>query len=1034
MERSLSRPEPLSEDAGPAKALFTQTLTCAPTCITGQIFAHGKRQDKVRISQYPSKYEWASRRRGVSCPLNLVRPSRATRCLVHTFGGGSKMKVVHLACFVVLFLASEIWSIEFVVEENAEDLDKLFDWEVDGIVSRSVLRKGRIQRSTSNGDDSGESVAGDDNIVLHSYKVQSTITSRLANTMVQTKVENRARHSQNLVFDVQIPKGAFIHNFTMNVNGITFTSSVKEKSAARSQYAQARAKGKAAGILRSNALDMENFKAELNVPGGTKVQFEIHYQEPIRRKLSTYEYIIPVQPGRLAKHLEVDIHIIEPQGLSFVHVPQLPAEEAVGVPTITKGEKKAHVSFKPTVAQQRKCPTCSSTTIDGNFVVTYDVKRETKAGELEIFNGYFIHYFAPDNLDPLPKNILFVIDVSGSMWGLKMRQTVEAMKTILDDLRSNDQFSVLDFNHNVRCWRDSLVQASNAQTQAAKKYIEGIHPNGGTNINDALLRAIFILKEASNLGMLDPSSTSMIVLVSDGDPTVGELKLPTIQKNVKKNIQDDISLFCLGIGFDVDYDFLKRLAQENNGMAHRVFGNQETSSQMRKFFNQVSTPLLKKLEFNYPQEMVSDVTHNSFQNYFGGSEIVVAGKVDTTNTQHLQSVITATASNAQLVLETLADVEGLDDFLNKDKHADPKFTEKLWAYITINQLMAERNMAPTAALKRNITKRMLQMSLDHHIVTPYTAMLIESPNGDELMLADSPQDRKKACCPGALTIGATKPDNSIPPWATPTSKDPLSQVRGPTAAAVHQVDNDPHFIINLPRQQKNICFNIDSEPGAILNLISDTQSAIAINGKLVGAKKSLNNKLHTYFGKIGFNFEKKGIKVEVSTEAITLKDGFSSTSFSWSDTGSLIRRRVLVSVNRDSNVTITVDGELSFMVILHRVWKKHPINVDFLGIYIPPASNFSSGVHGLIGQFMTEPNVQVYNERPGHEPGKSLATMEVKGHKLTVTRGVQKDYRLNRVFGTGVHCWFVHNNGKGFLDGNYRDYLVPSLYSYLKRL
>ncbi|XP_072858615.2 inter-alpha-trypsin inhibitor heavy chain H2 isoform X2 [Pogona vitticeps] len=971
---------------------------------------------------------------------------------------------MHFACFLVLFWASEIWSFDFIVEEKAEDLDELFDWEVDGLASRSALRNGRRQRSTTNHEDSGELVAGDDNIVLHSYKVQSVITSRLANTMVQTKVENRARHPQNLVFDVQVPKGAFIHNFTMNVNGITFTSSIKEKSAARSQYAQARAKGKAAGILRSNALDMENFKAELNVPGGTKVQFEIHYQEPIRRKLSTYEHIIPVQPGRLAKHFEVDVHIIEPQGLSFVHVPNALGEHFAGIPTISKGEKKAHVSFKPTVAQQRKCPTCSSTAVDGNFVVNYDVKRDSKPGELEIFNGYFIHYFAPENMDPLPKNILFVIDVSGSMWGLKMKQTVEAMKTILEDLRSDDQFSVLDFNHNVRCWRDSLVQASKLQTEAAKKYIEGIHPNGGTNINDALLRAIFILNEANKLGMLDPNSVSMIVLVSDGDPTVGELKLPTIQKNVKKNIRDDISLFCLGIGFDVDYDFLKRLAHENNGMAQRVFGNQETSSQMKKFFNQVSTPLLKNLEFNYPQGLVSDITHNTFQNYFGGSEIVVAGKVDTANAQHLQSVITATASNAELVLETLADVEGLDEFLKKDKHADPKFTEKLWAYITINQLMAERNLAPTAALKKNITKSILQMSLDHHIITPYTAMLIESPNGEELMLADSPQDRKRACCPGALTIGQAKPDSSIPSWANPTSKVPLSLLMGPTAAAVHQgplfvgqskpdnsssssgkatqdstgsnrihsVDNDPHFIINLPRQQKNVCFNIDSEPGAILNLISDAESGIAVNGQLIGAKKPLNNKLRTYFGKIGFLFEKKGLKVEVSTEAITLKDGSSRTSFAWSDTGRLIRRRLLVSVQRNNTVTITVDGEMSFMVVLHRVWKKHPINVDFLGIYIPPANNFSSSVHGLIGQFMLEPNVQVYNERPSQEPGKSAATMEVKGHKLTVTRGLQKDYRMDRALGTDVPCWFVHNSGKGFLDGPYTDYLVPTLYSYKK--
>uniref|UniRef100_A0A8D2L0P0 Inter-alpha-trypsin inhibitor heavy chain 2 n=1 Tax=Varanus komodoensis TaxID=61221 RepID=A0A8D2L0P0_VARKO len=876
-------------------------------------------------------------------------------------------------------------------------------------------------------------VTGEDNIILHSYKVKSTITSRLANTMVQSRVENGARHPQNLVFDVQIPKGAFIHNFTMNVNGITFTSSVKEKSSARSQYAQARAKGKAAGILRSNDLDMENFKAELNVPGGTKVQFEIHYQQPIRRKLSTYEHVVPLQPGRLAKQLEVDIRIIEPQGINFVHIPNALGEHFAGIATISKGEKKAHISFKPTVAQQRKCSNCSLTAVEGNFVVTYDVNRDRKAGELEIFNGYFIHYFAPENLDPLPKNILFVIDVSGSMWGLKMRQTVEAMKTILGDLRSDDKFSILDFNHNVRCWRDSLVEASRMQTDAAKKYIEGIHPNGGTNINDALLRAIFILNEANKFGMLDPNSVSMIVLVSDGDPTVGELKLPTIQKNVKKHIQDDISLFCLGIGFDVDYDFLKRLAHENNGMAQRIFGNQETSSQMKKFYNQVSTPLLKKLEFNYPQGLVSDVTHNTFQNYFGGSEIVVAGKVDTVNVQHLQSVITAT-SNAQLVLETLEDVEGLDEFLNNDIHADPKFTEKLWAYITINQLMAERNLAPTAALKRNITKSILQMSLDHHIVTPYTAMLIESPDGEELMLADSPQDRKRACCPGSLVIGQAPTGNPVPSWVNMSLANALGLLHQIRTSFCLPVDNDPHFIINLPRQQKNICFNIDSEPGTILNLISDAASGIVVNGQLVGAKKRVNNKLSTYFGKIGFYFEDRRLKVEVSTDAITLKDGLSSTSLSWSDTGSLIRRRLRISVAKESNVTLTVDGDSSFMVLLHRVWKKHPAHVDFLGLYIPPTNNFSAAAHGLIGQFMREPDVRVYNERPGRVPGKSEATMDVKGHKLTVTRGLQKDYRLDRVFGTNVQCWFVHNNGKGFLDGSYSDYFVPTLYSYLKRL
>uniref|UniRef100_A0A8C8RI28 Inter-alpha-trypsin inhibitor heavy chain 2 n=1 Tax=Pelusios castaneus TaxID=367368 RepID=A0A8C8RI28_9SAUR len=846
-----------------------------------------------------------------------------------------------------------------------------------------MTRNGRYQRSTLNDEDSGELVEGDDKVSIQSYRVHSTITSRLANTMIQSKVVNKAKHAQSLVFDVQIPKGAFIHNFTMNVNGITFTSSIREKSAARQQYAQARARGKAAGIVRSSALDMENFKAELNVPGGTKVQFEIHYQEVIQRKLGTYEHVIPLQPGRLAKQLEVDVRIIEPQGLRYVNVPNSLGDHFAGITTLSKGEKKAHVSFKPTVAQQRKCPTCSATAVDGNFVVAYDVRREAKAGELEIFNGYFIHYFAPDNLDPLPKNILFVIDVSGSMWGLKMKQTVEAMKTILGDLRPDDLFSIIDFNHNVRNWRDDLVAATPSQMEDAKKYIQGIHPNGGTNINEALLRAIFILKEASRLGMLDPNSVSMIILVSDGDPTVGELKLTTIQKNVKQNIPDDVSLFSLGIGFDVDYDFLERLAHENHGTAQRIFGNQETSSQMKKFYNKVSTPLLKNVEFNYPRESVSDVTQNSFHNYFGGSEIVVAGKVDSSNVQHLQSVITATAANAGLVLETLEDVEGLDDFLKKEEHADPKFTEKLWAYLTINQLLAERwGEMPRVDLRLSRTP-------------PLPSLPVAGHRGS---LACPPQRAEQS----------------------PAHPAPMP-CQGPCPPLPH-FDNDPHFIIHLEKSQENICFNIDSEPGKILNLISDPDSGVAVNGQVIGAKRHENKKLSTYFGKIGFYFKNKGLKVEISTETITLKDGSYSTSLSW----------LLVSVKKDRKVTITMDTEMSFLVLLHRVWKKHPVNVDFLGIYLPPTNQFSSSVHGLIGQFMPEPEVRIYNERPGQEPEKPEATMEVKGHKLTVTSGMQKDYRGDRVFGTKVHCWFVHNSGKGFVDGHYKDYLVPHLYSFLK--
>uniref|UniRef100_A0A5F5PM55 Inter-alpha-trypsin inhibitor heavy chain 2 n=1 Tax=Equus caballus TaxID=9796 RepID=A0A5F5PM55_HORSE len=931
-----------------------------------------------------------------------------------------------LTCFLILFFVSEALGFEIPTNDLPEFAEYGDLVELTPRKFQFVPENRRYQEDV-------------DQVTLHSYKVRSTITSRTANTVIQTKVVNNSPQPQSVVFDVQIPKGAFISNFSMTVDGTTFTSSVKEKSVGRALYSQARAKGKTAGLVRSRALDMEDFKTEVNILPGAKVQFELHYQEVKWRKLGSYEHRLHLQPGRLAKHLEVDVWIIEPQGLRFVHVPDTFDGHFDGVPVISKGPQKAHVSFKPTVAQQRKCSNCLETAVDGELVVLYDVNREEKAGELEVFNGYFVHFFAPDNMDPIPKNILFVIDVSGSMWGIKMKQTVEAMKTILDDLRTEDQFSVVDFNHNVRTWRNDLVSATTTQVADAKKYIEKIQPSGGTNINEALLRAIFILNEANNLGLLDPNSVSLIILVSDGDPTVGELKLSKIQKNVKQNIQDNISLFSLGIGFDVDYDFLKRLSNENRGIAHRIYGNQDTSSQLKKFYNQVSTPLLRNIQFNYPHTSVTDVTQNSFPNYFGGSEIVVAGKFHPEKLEQLQGIITATSANTELVLETLAEMDDLEDFLSKDKHADPDFTKKLWAYLTINQLLAERSLAPTAAAKRKITKTILQMSLDHHIVTPLTSMVIENEAGDERMLADSPpQDH--SCCSGALYYGSKVAPGSIPSWVnpSPTPMIPLpvkgAQVLESTPPPhVMRVENDPHFIIYLPKSQENICFNIDSEPGKILSLVSDPESGILVNGQLIGAKKPKNEKLSTYFGKLGFYFQSEDMKIEISTETITLSWGSRASTLSWADTARVINQRVLVSVKKEKTVTVTLDKEMSFSVLLHRVWKKHPINVDFLGIYIPPTNKFSPNVHGLIGQFMNEPKVHIFNERLGKDLKKPEASMEVKGHKLIVTRGLQKDYRTDIVFGTDVPCWFVHDSGKGFIDGHYKDYFVPQLYSFLKR-
>ncbi|XP_072309849.1 inter-alpha-trypsin inhibitor heavy chain H2 [Eucyclogobius newberryi] len=934
------------------------------------------------------------------------------------------MKCPPLVLIFGLLLLQHNHGFEFVIDG---------EWEDD---LPSDLRHERHKRAilTSEEQEYFEVVSGED-ITIKSYRIESHVTSRFAHTSVRSHVVNSGAKAQSIGFNVQIPKRAFISNFTMNVNGIVFKGSVKEKTVARNLYAQARARGKAAGIVRANSQDVETFKTEVHVPPGSNIEFELNYQELMQRKLGIYEHQLYLQPGRLVPQFQVDVYIFEPKGISKVETTDTLGGHLSELIKVTTTDEKVHIFFKPSMQQQRKCSNCTGSAIDGVLSVKYDVNRDNN-GELQVSDGHFVHFFAPSNLSPLPKNIVFVIDVSGSMWGVKMKQTVEAMQAILDDMTIDDHFSVIDFNHNVRCWSEDLVPGSSIQVADAKKYIQDIKPNGGTNINEALIRAVQILVKASHQGLIDPRSVSMIILVSDGDPTVGEVKLSTIQKNVKRVMREEFSLFSLGIGFDVDYDFLERIAMENRGTAQRIYANHDAADQLRAFYSQVSSPLLRRITVQFPEDSVSDITQNQFDKFFSGSELVVAGKVLPSDTDTLTSFTTASAARLDLTLETEADATELDERLAKLHHSYPGFARQLWAYLTIKQLLGERAMAPTAAKKRKITQRILSLAVEHQFVTPLTALLVENEEENERLLADSPKDAKQGCCSG---VGVT-PVTLVyqhPPWVLMTTPAPPSTVdKGPEEYALPQrvnlVDNDPHFIIHLPRRNLDVCFNINSKPGHILNLLSDSGTGVVVNGQLIGSKKLHKNKLNTYFGTISLYSQPEGVSVTASTSNITVSDERNTNVFSWDATTDITQDGVRIRIVKNSNVTITINDNIQVTVLLHRIWKKHPFNVDFLGIYIPTNNQYSPLVHGIIGQFSREPDVRVYDIHEGVDPLKKEATMEVKGNQLQVTRGWQKDYRTETKHGSNVYCWFVHNSGKGFIDGHYTDYIVPDLNSFLQ--
>ncbi|XP_062969931.1 inter-alpha-trypsin inhibitor heavy chain H3 isoform X6 [Cynocephalus volans] len=838
-------------------------------------------------------------------------------------------------------------------------------------------------------------------IEVYSTKISCKVTSRFAHNVVTTRAVNRADTAKEVSFDVELPKTAFITNFTLTIDGVTYPGNVKEKEVARKQYEKAVSQGKTAGLVKASGRKLEKFTVSVNVAAGSNVTFELTYEELLKRHKGKYEMYLKVQPKQLVKHFEITADIFEPQGISMLDAEASFITNDLLGSALTKSfsGKKGHVSFKPSLDQQRSCPTCTDSLLDGDFTIIYDVNRESPAN-VQVVNGYFVHFFAPQGLPVVPKNVAFVIDVSGSMAGRKIEQTRDALLKILEDMKKDDYLNFILFSGDVTIWKDHLVQATPENLQEAREFVKNIDDNGMTNLNDGLMMGISMLNQAREEHRIPERSTSIVIMLTDGDANIGERRFEKIQENVRNAIGGKFPLYNLGFGTNLNYNFLETMALQNHGFARRIYEDSDANLQLQGFYEEVANPLLTGVEVEYPENAILDLTQNNYQHFYDGSEIVVAGRLVDKDMNSFKADVKGHGAINDLTFTEEVDMKEVEKALQERDYIFGNYIERLWAYLTIEQLLEKRKNA-YGEEKENLTAQALDLSLKYHFVTPLTSMVVTKPedNEDQMAIADKPGEDAQA-----------------------SSQQP--------STPYYYVDGDPHFIIHVPERDDAICFNIDEEPGTVLRLIQDPVTGLTVNGQIIGDKKGSpdSKTIKTYFGKLGITNTQMDLRIEVATEKITLWNGAAQSTFSWLDTVAVTQDGLSVMINRKKNMVVSFGDGVTFVVVLHQVWKKHPVHQDFLGFYVVDSHRMSVQTHGLLGQFFHPFDFKVSNIRPSSDPTKPDATMVVKNHQLTVTRGSQKDYRKNATIGTKVACWFIHNNGEGLIDGVHTDYIVPDLF------
>lgn len=533
--------------------------------------------------------------------------------------------------------------------------------------------------------------------VVDYLHISADVNNGYSVTTVEEKLTNVLDIPAEDEFRFLIPEEAFISGFTIIIDGKEYVADVLKKEEAQQKFDEAASQGRSAGLLESKNKNM--FSYSLSFGAKQSIIVRLKYEQAVKKSLGIYEYALFLR--------ETDtVHTINSLSVNLT-ISSLNNINTLETPGFTGADKKY---ISATTARV----TYSANAMPGqDLTVVYTTDNPPLNGDMLFYNkggqGYMMHVFSPNETElgttALSKDIIFVVDKSGSMSGEKIAQVKTVFMKIISDLPPDDYFNVIFFDTTMRTYSSTLMEANTKNKADAANFVNGLDANGGTNINQALLDAVGMFKT-------DSSRVPIIVFLTDGEPTDGIQSPFAIRKNIKDANNAKVSIFTIAFGIEneANYDFLKALSLENYGKAQRFFLEGRVEEEMTDFYKTISTPLITDMNFKY--DAVNDVVNTGQFNLFAGSDAIVLGKYSGST---IISDIAATTRTGS---------RNFKDSFNVVSKPENSFIPRLWAYTKIKKLMDQMDVeGETDSLVKSVT----DISLEFKFVTPYTSLFVEVP-------------------------------------------------------------------------------------------------------------------------------------------------------------------------------------------------------------------------------------------------------------------------------------------------------------------
>lgn len=508
-----------------------------------------------------------------------------------------------------------------------------------------------------------------------------------------------------------LPGEAQVHDFNLYINGQKTQGEILDKNDAAKIYTGIVRRMQDPALLEYMGHSL--FKARIfPIEPKNDRKIELSYAQVIPFESDAYRFVMPIKQsgqGSIEKfYMTINLETQSPLGNIYS-----PSHQ---IHVVRNGKEKATITVETNNMES-----------DKDFILYYSLDKKELNAMLLTFrprtdrDGYFMFLAAPSisivNKREIPKDIIFVIDVSGSMQGEKIQQAREALQFCVNSLNKSDRFEIISFSTSVNNFQNSLKNAESDETKNAAYFIDNLRASGGTNINEALRQALQLMKS-------DDERPTSIVFLTDGLPTEGETNIQKILDNLKMEKKDFIRIFSFGVGYDVNTFLLDKLSNDYHGSANYVKPGENIEKEVSTFFAKISSPVLTSPKLAFDSGGVNDVYPLDLPDIFKGQRVTALGRYR--NAGDVEVILSGLQNKQSRKFEYTVHF--------KRRETDNEFIAKLWANRKISHLMSEIRFKGE---NKELVESVKQLGLEFGIVTPYTSYLVTEQENELAAVDDA---------------------------------------------------------------------------------------------------------------------------------------------------------------------------------------------------------------------------------------------------------------------------------------------------------